>query len=448
MPKVYTADIRNLLDKAIRAFEKESGLQMSVNYPLFFHGLAAEINRTAHSNLKPETLYKHFYLRLRTFDEVSIGYSWFYLDAISTYCYGKDYRKQFPVLKNTVTDIKDAVRRVDYDRLKGSEDDPRRPEFPPNNPSFPATPTIPIQVDGFRNVWLKDESHNPTGTHKDRMAWEIVLFYRNFLSKIALQGKLAKIPQLSLISSGCAAIAIQTQLRYYNLPSLKVIVDKQVQERIKLAMMKLGCEVFEQDLHQKPLGSAEILEITENPNGQDLTFGQELDHIRAIYYDWLSYEILNQSPDYCIIPFGSGGLFENLLSINKKEIEKAPNHSHRFFGDIDTLKQCHFIGATTSRKDSIMDKLYAPFHPAPGYRLFLEQNILKGICGKDSQIWDVEEAFALEASKIAQQQNINCEASGIAGLAALLQLKYDIPSDKKILIINTGKLKIERFLGG
>lgn len=64
-----------------------------------------------------------------------------------------------------------------------SENNPKNPEFPPDNPKFPATPTYQIQVPGFSNVWLKDESHNPTGTHKDRMAWEIIKLYRDILKQ-------------------------------------------------------------------------------------------------------------------------------------------------------------------------------------------------------------------------------------------------------------------------
>src|SRR3990167_7014008 len=97
-----------------------------------------------------------------------------------------------------------------------SENDPNKPEFPADNPKFPATPTYKIKVPGFSNVWLKDESFNPTGTHKDRMAWEIVVTYRDFLIS-KKQGQIkGHLPQMSIISSGSAAIAIQKQLRKYN----------------------------------------------------------------------------------------------------------------------------------------------------------------------------------------------------------------------------------------
>jgi len=80
-----------------------------------------------------------------------------------------------------------------------SENDPNNPEFPPDNPKFPATPTYQIKVPGFENVWLKDESQNPTGTHKDRMAWEMVVTYRDFLlakKKVNLKDLYPKCPSL------------------------------------------------------------------------------------------------------------------------------------------------------------------------------------------------------------------------------------------------------------
>ncbi len=82
-----------------------------------------------------------------------------------------------------------------------SENDPLKPEFPVDDPKFPATPTYQIDITGFSNVWLKDESHNPTGTHKDRMGWEIIVTYHDFL----LAKKSAKnndpLPGMSIISS-------------------------------------------------------------------------------------------------------------------------------------------------------------------------------------------------------------------------------------------------------
>lgn len=39
--------------------------------------------------------------------------------------------------------------------IVASENDPKRPEFPPDQPRFPATPTYRIEVSGFSNVGSK-----------------------------------------------------------------------------------------------------------------------------------------------------------------------------------------------------------------------------------------------------------------------------------------------------
>ncbi len=321
-----------------------------------------------------------------------------------------------------------------------SENDPNRPEFPPDDPKFPATPTYKIKVPGFSNVWLKDESLNPTGTHKDRMAWEIVVTYRDFLLS-KKRGQLnGQLPAMSIISSGSAAIAIQGVLRKYNLPNLKVLVDKTINKAALSYMENIGCKIFKTDLNKKPFHWKQILALTKNPNGLDITSSEALDPTTR-FYDWMSYEIINSSPDYCFIPFGTGNLFENVLNINKKEVS-TQNHDPRFKGNIEILRNCNFLGATTNDRKSKADKLYSPHLP---FVHFDEQWIriykYAGFCGPESNVNLIEEKFLDKAINIAESEGINCEPSGIAGLALLLQMKNKVRKDKKILIVNTGKTK-------
>lgn len=322
-----------------------------------------------------------------------------------------------------------------------SENDPNRPEFPADDPKFPATPTYQIDVPGFSNVWLKDESFNPTGTHKDRMAWEIIVTYRDFL--LAKQNGQARgpLPTMSIISSGSAAIAIQTQLRKYNLPNLKVLVDPQSHLTNLKFMKQLGCEVYETDLTKKPLQGKEILKLTDNPKGFDITSSESLDPTTR-FYDWLSYEIINSSPDYCFIPFGTGNLFENILNINKKEVS-TNKHDPRFKGNINKLRHCNFLGATTNDPKSKAEKLYSPHLPFVHYdEQWMRLYQRAGFCGPESGVCLLEEDFLDKAIELAAKLKINAEPSGIAGLALLLQMQDQIPKGKKILVVNTGKTKI------
>lgn len=321
-----------------------------------------------------------------------------------------------------------------------SENNPAKPEFPPEKPRFPATPTYKIRVPGFSNVWLKDESVNPTGTHKDRMAWEIVVTYRDFLLA-KKRGQIKELPRVSIISSGSAAVAIQNRLRNYGLPNLKVLMDAYMESTNVRQLKKLGCEVYQTDLTKKPLHWREILTLTHNPNGFDITSSEALDPTTR-FYDWMSYEILNNSPNYCFVPFGTGNLYENILNINKREVSTT-HHDPRFNGNATQLRNCHFLGATTNNPKTKADKLYSPHLPFVHYdEQWIRLYRYSGFCGSESNVHLLKEEFIDHATELAQTEQIACEPSGIAGLALLLQMKQKIPKNKKILIVNTGKTKI------
>lgn len=323
-----------------------------------------------------------------------------------------------------------------------SENDPNNPEFPPDNPKFPATPTYEIDVPGFKNVWLKDESVNLTGTHKDRMAWEMVVTYKDFLlAKKAEQIKDA-LPQMSIITFGSAGIAIQTMLRKYDLPNLKVLLDRNfIESKAYSALQKLGCEIYETDLSRKALGWREILALTHNKRGIDITSNEALDPTTR-YYDWMSYEIINSSPDYCFIPFGTGNTYENILEINKREVSTT-NHDPRFRGEVKVLRKCNFMGATSSNPKTKADKLYSPHLPFVHYdEQWIRLYKLAGYCGPESDVKLLKENYLEKAMELATKQGINCEYSGISGLALMLQMADLLPKNKKYLIINTGKTKI------
>ena len=323
-----------------------------------------------------------------------------------------------------------------------SDNDPSNPEFPADDPKFPATPTYQIEVEWFSNVWLKDESRNPTGTHKDRLAWEIVVTYTYFLKAKQWWWVTWDLPHMSIISSWSAATAIQTQLKKYNLPCLKVLVDYNIDPKYTKKLENLWAEIYLTDLSKKLLTPIEILQLTNNENGVDITSWEALDPTQR-YYDRLSYEILNSSPEYCFLPFGSWNLYENLLNVNKKEISSVWKNDPRFQWDMMVLKRCHFLWATTNNPNTLAEKLYSPHLP---FVHFSDQWIKiykqSWFCGNKSQVHIVQEQWIKKAMEVAVSQDISCEPSGIAGLALLLQMREQIPSDAMILIVNTGKTRL------
>lgn len=325
-----------------------------------------------------------------------------------------------------------------------SRNDPTRPEFPPApfyEPKFPATAVKKIHVPNSRlhNVWIKDESTNPTGTHKDRMAWEVTLLAAD---------KDTYIPEISLISSGSAAIAIQNMIQRFKVDTkLKVLVDSRLPKDIEKKLLNAGIELTFVDLSEKALSSKEIKELTGNKKGIDITYRENMDFKSRRYYDWMTYEIFNIQPDLCIIPFGTGDLFINILNVLKDEIENLENnekHDPRFQGSLQQLRNCNFWGATTDNEDSKMNKLYSYYLPnLDDYRELIRDGIRKGDFGSQTDIKIVNDENIEHAMQIAEEQGVPCEPSGIAGLALLLQEMESISPESKVLIVNTGKTNYE-----
>ena len=322
-----------------------------------------------------------------------------------------------------------------------SDNDPRHPEFPPNNPKFPATPTQKIEVPGFKEVLLKDESVNPTGTHKDRMAWEIITFYREFLKSKEMGLVVGDLPRFSIISSGNAALSLSYFLKKYSLPKPKILIDINLSEKLMQSLKKLYVEIYQTDLSRKALSSAEILALTDNNEGIDITSNEALDpNIR--FYDWMSFETINNNPDYILVPFGTGSLYENLCNIIKQEVQKVGSHDPRFKADPTIIRKCNIIGTTVNLATTKADKLYSPHLPFVHY----DEHWLKfykkfGFIGPSSGVFIVSEQSLESAHELATSQGIECEHSGIAGLAYLLQNEYKLPKDKRYLVVNTGKGK-------
>jgi hypothetical protein len=332
-----------------------------------------------------------------------------------------------------------------------SESDPDLPEFPPFSPRFPATPSKTISLPQIgREIIVKDESHNFTGSHKDRMAWEIVVYYKSIIQDLLAphHPKPLSLPSASIISNGSAALAIQVMLRCYGLPPLKVLVDALTDPRIVRKLEGTGCEVYPYDLSDRELDSVEVLRLTDNEDGFDVTARNLVDPTRRTYYDWLAYEILNCGAKHIFIPVGTGDLYVNVLTVVRDELIGV-SKDKRLSGGIRTIEGLEIYGATSNDRKTKMDKLYATHRPTlDEARRVASEMRDKKLCGAMTGIYDVKESIhesvVDEALAIARASKIRCDESGIAGLALLLQMcdSLDISDDEDVLVVNTGWLSL------
>jgi enoyl-[acyl-carrier-protein] reductase (NADH) len=466
--KVRSADLYRLIEESWDKLHSEHGESFKSMNQNFFDKLATYIQKDSMNKykLKGATLYKQYFLKIK--DDSSqtdfIGVTPMYLSALSYFLYKRPFED---------IDINQPLSEIEEEV----------PEFPSYHASFPSTPTIPLQMNSLKNIflknkltfsadtskllktffknfnfitdttiWCKDESTNPNGTHKDRMAWEIYLWYENEIKKqMNTPGKKISLKSLSLISSGSAAYSVQKVLKNRGLPNLHVLIDRHINKRLIKFLEEQDCKVFPIDLDKKELSSNEILKLTDNIDGVDLTYSPEFKESRKVYYDWLSYEVLNQNPNWVFTPFGTGDLYRNIIIRNSKEMDKKV-FSKRFFGDKKILTQCNFMGAASNRKNSKMKMLYSAFQNKTIKNV--NDNIVfplieKQNCGNNSKVLILEEKYINSAIEIAEHFNITFEPSGLSGLGLFFQMadkrQIEMNQHDKVIIINTGKSIVSNY---
>ncbi|MBS3081421.1 hypothetical protein J4416_00600 [Candidatus Pacearchaeota archaeon] len=81
--------------------------------------------------------------------------------------------------------------------------------------------------------------------------------------------------------------------RKYKLPNLKCLLDIRISEEIIEKLRDVGCEIYKTDLSRKPFNWKEILKLTNNESGLDITSNEALDPTTR-FYDWMSYEDLKK----------------------------------------------------------------------------------------------------------------------------------------------------------
>jgi len=460
--RVRSADLFKLIEQAWDKLTLDYNESFKSMNAEFFDRLAFRVQEQSNNKykLKGATLYKQYYLKIKEDSNSSlsdfIGVTPMYLSALSYFLHNKPFEE---IGINPLSEIQDEI-----------------PEFPSHHASFPSTPTIPMSISIFKNkdtlknanfsnftfglikkmlenheifhdtIWYKDESINPNGTHKDRMAWEIYLWYDSQIKKqINTPGQKISLKSLSLISSGSAAYSVQQILRDRGLPSLRVLMDNKTSKKLIDFLKENDCKIYLTDLDKKEYNSKDILSLTDNINGLDLTYSSEFDINREVYYDWLSYEVLNQNPNWIFVPFGTGELYKNIIKRNSKEIDKKIS-SKRFFGNKKILMNCNFMGAANCNKGSKMRMLYSKFQNKTIDTVNKDLVKLlnsKSHCGNKSSVINVNEKYLNVAIEIANYFNLRFEPSGISGLGLFFQMldleNISIKKNDKIIIVNTGK---------
>lgn len=326
------------------------------------------------------------------------------------------------------------------------------------HPEWPPTPLIllGLTAEGYGEIWLKDESVNPTGTIKDRAAWELATFYRDFARTLYLKiraGTLSKddlkispVPTLSLITAGNEGSPIAKRFQIHDLPPPRLIVDNKASKAILGQLRQLRASVYLVDLSQRALTPEDILKLTDNQDGVDITSVRFIEP-QAIFYDWHVHEVFNEMdsnrPNEIYVPYGSGRLMENYLYWQERSVrnESAGTPDPRLRAKAVTVTSTNIFGGEPAKPDSDADKLTAKFKP---FLLFEDQDI-RGLrnfffTGKETGVEKVKEEYIRHGFEILNRHGITAEPSS-DGLALYMQ-RWDqrqVNPRGKVIVVNTGR---------
>lgn len=351
------------------------------------------------------------------------------------------------------------VERFPYERMtKGLVDQwgegiPAFEEANVLRPEWQETPLREIDLSGkgYGLVFVKDESTNPTGTIKDRAAWELATLYRDFARAIYLKNRQDNrvqaedftIPSFSLITAGNEGLAIAERFKQHNLPPPKFILDLDTPRQIIEALKKLRASTYQVDLKSRALTTKDILALTDNKDGVDITSVQFIEP-QAILYDWHVHEVFNEKPDEVYVPYGSGRLTENYLTWQGRTIrnDSTGRPDPRLRVEPVSVVSTNIFGAEPASPDSVANKLVARFKP---FLLFRDQDI-RGLrrfafTGKETDIFKVDEEHLQQAHQLMTDHGIQAEPSAAAGFALYMQRweRKQIDPKKKVVVVNTGK---------
>lgn len=249
-------------------------------------------------------------------------------------------------------------------------------------------------------VLIKDESANPTGTHKDRKSV--------FVIEKAIQDG---VDTLVIITSGnagysLATIAQDTRLR------IVTIVSNTISPSILEKLHQTKAEVISVDL-TRSFTSPDIIALARRSASEKI---RDVTNAGHAAYKNLYAEIDAKKPDLIITPLGSGELYLGLHE-----------------GMMESNSTTTLLGVHPKANESMADKLCTRFRPLQG-NILAEQmrGASHGTLRGRADITEADIQWCIQNAP----DGLNAEPSALVPLQMIKRLDR---ADQKIIMISTGK---------
>lgn len=163
---------------------------------------------------------------------------------------------------------------------------------------------------GFQRFWVKDESHNPTGTFKDRRS-----------ERIMEDAKRENADKLVLISMGNAAYSLAHFAEGTGI-DVCAVVDHNLTPYIRKRLKEVCAKVVEIDLHKGLVSHERLLEMARTSASEKIL---DVTNMYSHAYAEIVRELkedLPMQPHTIIMPFGAGeamtGVIEGIEEVGWK----------------------------------------------------------------------------------------------------------------------------------
>ncbi len=312
---------------------------------------------------------------------------------------------------------------------------------------------IPTQkIHGVKNLFIKDETHNPTHTFKDRLAFEMI---RPLLEKIE-KGEPVQPMTFGSISYGNTAKAMGHYVSRLNALFGKEIAravafvppsllkkefgpdteNHQVQATRIVDDLKKSCTIVPIDLKKQVYRSKDLEKIARESNaviGEFVDITEGLDRVAYVHIIIEAIEQqLQKAPDYVVVPFGAGILCNEIID---------------YVNDHNLATKV--IPVSSGNPDTIAVMLYGPIWvdvdtmERTGQAFTRHEPIDRtGRKRVPYVVYNVKDGDILEAMKLLAANGITAEPSGASSIAILKHLPSIDPAFKPdihtVLCINTG----------
>ncbi len=276
------------------------------------------------------------------------------------------------------------------------------------------TPLVRARFEERAEVWIKNETRNPTGSHKDRS-----------LSVGVTKALELGLPAIVLYSDGSTALSAAA---YAARAGLRCVITfgRGASEQRLLPLMVYGARLLEYQgtpdeavawVHE----SCEKLKLYEGSTYR-LANPYEAEAPRTIGFEIL--EQLGGVPDWIVCPAGGGGTLAGIFKAfgelqSRGEIEKMPRMAAVVPKDVPSTIQVKTALA----------------YPPDGVEA------LRAIKWSDGAVLQVSDAEALAAqAKLGAKDGLYCEPSSAASVAGLVKLVESgkIAKDERAVAIVTG----------